>query len=420
MQQSSYNFFTQHLTSSPSPEFGVSFVPSSRNHNNTSPISSSSNIGNINNVINMNSIIINNHQQEREQEVITSSIPFVSTQKNQTPYLTMSSNRILKFKPFTIQIIMGKDYSSKFSPCDVMRAGLSAKCRTEDDQITNIPSCFCTGGKRIVEIGISNKESFGPHISEDGLVTFTFDSCKCYCSSSRDHHKSRLVIAVDDLPNERTIFTPPFVLQAREKQIKKKHQSTGTVADTTTANTNTNANNSELIRRQPSGSLSSTSDEIDMIPPQKRHKNENTLSTLAPLNGVVQDEIITNGARRLTEENFGQDIPRCLSSLLGFRLMIRVHTSMATPDALGTIAGTFANSLQSMSGFRDYRWKTATLNRAMLTLITFSFFDNEDSTLTSLSLVQKYLKNESPVENPYHCDLNTNNMCCLISYCTNW
>ena len=92
------------------------------------------------------------------------------------PYLTMSTQRVLKFKPFTIQLHFHGSWQIKYSESEILRAGLSAKCRRESDLSENINRCFCryvlvtvtfnklSGKKRIIETGISSKEAFGPEL----------------------------------------------------------------------------------------------------------------------------------------------------------------------------------------------------------------------------------------------------------------
>lgn len=143
--------------------------------------------------------------------------------ESRPPAVTLSTPRVLKFRPFTLTLTMGRTVAQRFSEYEVMRAGLNAKCRKEDDLSHNVTACFCSAGKRVIEIGVSSKAVFGPRPSPDGaLVTYTFDTCRSNCSSSRDHHKSRLMVVVDDLPSTRPVFSAPFVVQAREKQKRKK------------------------------------------------------------------------------------------------------------------------------------------------------------------------------------------------------
>lgn len=88
-----------------------------------------------------------------------------------------------------MRLTMGRNVAARLSEFEVMRAGLGAKCRKEDEPTTNVTSCFCTGGKRVIEIGVSSKAVFGPTATPDGLLTYTFDTCRTCCSSSRDHRQ---------------------------------------------------------------------------------------------------------------------------------------------------------------------------------------------------------------------------------------
>lgn len=95
-------------------------------------------------------------------------------------------------------------------------------------------SKLISGKRRIIETGISSKEAFGPELQAglfllenlgnfiDGSEVYNFDMCKSNCSSSRDHHKSRIVVVFDELPNTKPIFSLPFVLLARDKRSNKE------------------------------------------------------------------------------------------------------------------------------------------------------------------------------------------------------
>ena len=59
------------------------------------------------------------------------------------PYLTMSTQRVLKFKAFTIQLHLNGAWPIKYTESEILRAGLSAKCRREIDLAENVSRCFC-------------------------------------------------------------------------------------------------------------------------------------------------------------------------------------------------------------------------------------------------------------------------------------
>jgi len=128
---------------------------------------------------------------------------------------------VFKFRPFVLSIELDSAYIRRegLTPSDILQAGLSAKCCRESDLNTDLAPCsVCSPGRRVVELGVSDRKRFCARSTGHGTESFVFDSCRSNCSSSRDHHKSAICIVIDGLPHAGRIASPPLVLQAREKQ----------------------------------------------------------------------------------------------------------------------------------------------------------------------------------------------------------
>lgn len=135
--------------------------------------------------------------------------------------IAISTYKIFKFRVFAVSLELSEAYIQKnhLTDDEILKAGLGAKCYREGDFGTPLLACpSCCPNKRIIELGVSSKQAFAPRKTSYGTRVYTFDTCKTNCSSSRDHHKSNLVIAIDTLPDAGIVASLPFVIQAREKQ----------------------------------------------------------------------------------------------------------------------------------------------------------------------------------------------------------
>eukprot|EP00727_Mastigamoeba_balamuthi_P006033 m51a1_g2049 hypothetical protein (454) ;mRNA; r:1387016-1388505 len=417
------------------------------------------------------------------------------------PALTLSTTRVLRYRYFTMELHMPRWIvsSGRVSEFDAMRAGLGAKCRREEDLSRNITSCFCSGGKRVIEIGISSKQSFGPFPSEDNQsLVFVFDHCKSNCSSSRDHHKSRLMIVVDDLPGFAPVYTCAFVVQAREK-AKPRQPLPPAPAPSAPDDRDSHSDSSEEppLRRMrisepaapvaepPSQSQSDIASAVEATPPDaeveagaskapvaeavKEYDGEivttaalalDTSGTAAQAmmaassalarqmrekrrrNGLSAEQMAASGSSMSVRRQMEQNGQPCVNSdaevmeatmramlvmgvpsgateglgdqVLPAHVMVRVFTTPLNTYETNNLVAPFAPTLKALPGFAGYGWRAQPGF-----LITFSSYKTVESAQRSLLEVQRYLRNEG-YENPFHADLHTSNLCCLISYCTSW
>ncbi|KAL7714928.1 Uncharacterized protein QTN25_007650 [Entamoeba marina] len=126
------------------------------------------------------------------------------------------SPKIYRFRHFEIKLIINPSFNIQYTPEEVLSAVSKAKIRKENDMLQPVTTCWCSSNKEIIEIGVSNTSSIGPYSSENGL-TYVLDQCRSHCTSSRDHHHSRLVLVVDQLQGFPPIVSNGFELCARIK-----------------------------------------------------------------------------------------------------------------------------------------------------------------------------------------------------------
>ena len=157
------------------------------------------------------------------------------------PSIELSTRKVLKFRPFALTLVMGRDYARAYTVQDVYDALTHAHCCLETDPRTAVASCFCCPDRPVIEFAARSAADFGPRLTPDGLAVYTLAACRAHCSSSRDHRlslapakamrlpfhrvfvlffpdKSKLLVVVDGLRGVGPLYTAPFVIQAREKK----------------------------------------------------------------------------------------------------------------------------------------------------------------------------------------------------------
>lgn len=201
-------------------------------------------------------------------------------------------------------------------------------------------------------------------ISAAGNLTYTLDLCKVNCSSSRDHHKCRLVIVVKHIPGCKPVFSLPFVVLCREKNPRRS-----------------------VTSEQPT-------------PIALQFQNSNTPLETPKLQALAAT----------------LEIPRNPSTPL--QIMLRVHSSVLDLNSLNLLAQSFEPIVGHLSGFITYKYRA--LHSMEMLLFTFSHFETIQGAENSLQVLQRFINNEQGYENPYQCNLTEKRMLCLLSCCTSW
>ncbi|ELP86861.1 hypothetical protein EIN_044090 [Entamoeba invadens IP1] len=154
-------------------------------------------------------------------------VPFPKDKNYRPPQISLSTQTIFRYRNFTMTLTMSEDWrrSHGILPEDVIKCALAATCHKESvietHQSDEVKLCkVCQSERRIIEIDHSDQSQIGPVTTADGLEKYTFNKCKSFCSSSRNHHHSRLCIVISGLPDG-PFYSAPFVLQAREKRTTK-------------------------------------------------------------------------------------------------------------------------------------------------------------------------------------------------------
>ena len=152
--------------------------------------------------------------------------PFNKTIK--PPQLALSTQIIYRYRTFTLTLTVSEEWRlmHRLRPEDLIKSVMSATCHKEstvENQLNEeVKSCkLCQSDRRIIEIDHCDQNQIGPVTNSERIEKYTFNKCKSFCSSSRNHHHSRLCLVIDGLP-EGPYYSAPFVLQAREKRTGNK------------------------------------------------------------------------------------------------------------------------------------------------------------------------------------------------------
>ncbi|KAH3761807.1 hypothetical protein Pelo_6292 [Pelomyxa schiedti] len=276
------------------------------------------------------------------------------------PTVTLSTSKVFKFRVFQMYITIHPEWAKRYTEDEIMRAGLSAKTRKEDDPTVDLPSCHCSAGKRVVEIGISSREIFGPTRTSEGFLKFTFDTCKTNCSSSRDHLKSRVILVIDELPHTQALTSPPFIIYAREKQKKK---------DIVNAVLHT---------------------EATPQPDQAWWKLMESADT---------------GKKIVPDTTFAAQS----------KVVIRLFSTTLTWLEMEDLTQHFLPLMKRLTGFIDFRCKTFPGF-----VVSFSYFDTIENANASSAVIARYINNEEGYNNPYNCNLSENGVAVMLAVCTSY
>ena len=358
--------------------------------------------------------------------------------------IVISTYKIFKFRTFTVNLELSEAYMQKnmLTDDDILKAGLNSKCYKEGDFSTPLLSCqSCCPKKRIIELGVSSKQAFAPKKTTYGTLVYTFDTCKTNCSSSRDHHKSNLVIGIDSLPDAGIVASLPFVIQAREKQqgIRrgKNTVSSGTVLPTSVLShstiptgptpqittlspaftqqlfsqslINSNPNISDISKLSPNSNLmgpSQSSQPNVLVPsastsPLPGSQQEKGLFKFQGIQQQFVSSTVTCSSRQKLDDLSKVNV-LVLSSTLGSEESDRLLQDMRL-------------YIQKLEGFLQLKYCIS----ANL-IIIFSFFETEAQHKTAESLIRNYLKNSDDNKNVYNINLIENGVVSIITVCPSW
>ncbi|ELP91902.1 hypothetical protein EIN_398320 [Entamoeba invadens IP1] len=138
------------------------------------------------------------------------------------PILSLSTQTVFRHRNFTTTIVMSTSWREfhRLTAQTIIKACFSMTCVRETDKQV-IPSCsVCNPERALVEIDHFDELQIGPSTINDGMEKYTFNCCKSFCSSSRNHQHSRICLCLD-LPGG-PFYSTPFVLQARDKKDSQK------------------------------------------------------------------------------------------------------------------------------------------------------------------------------------------------------
>ncbi|EDR28416.1 hypothetical protein EDI_120200 [Entamoeba dispar SAW760] len=146
------------------------------------------------------------------------------------PQLAISTQTVYRHRNFTTTITLSTSWREyhHLSSQQIIKACFAMTCVKETDREI-IPACsICHPDRALVEIDHYDELQIGPSTLKDGLEKYSFNCCKSYCSSSRNHQHSRICLCLD-LPGG-PFYSTPFILQARDKKEYQKELVTLAIA----------------------------------------------------------------------------------------------------------------------------------------------------------------------------------------------
>ena len=383
--------------------------------------------------------------------------------------ITLSTRKVFKFRTFSLNLEISNSLieAHNLTDDDILKAGINAKCYTESGSF--LYSCHCNPRKKIIEVGISNKLSFRPQPTGHGTKIYTFDACKTNCSSSRDHHKSNLVIVIDTLPGTKLVTSPSFAVQAREKQhrpsntpkAKTPEQNTQPTTTTTVTTTTTTATTASLQQQQQNNNqavkkpmcIVSTPPPMQTIPASQlfisnnntntnQSSNQNSVSVPTSMNSplsnnqfynpatIASTSVTTSGPLTTTTTisstgapltNSGNFTSPSITSVvtngdenLSKVSLVILSTALSSEDS-DKLLRDLRGKIQQIKGFQQYKYSILPGE-----IIIFAFFASESQHHEAVSMTKNYLMNMPQTMNVFNTDLIASRQISINAICSSW
>ena len=367
--------------------------------------------------------------------------------------LSVSTQKIFKFRTFSVFLELNSAYVRKqhLTSDDIMKAGISAKCCKEETPGVDIFSCpVCSSKKRIIELSVSNAQSFGPRKTAYGTEIYVFNSCKTNCSSSRDHHKSNICIVIDSLPGAGMIISPPLVLQAREKQQSlSKSKGFGLARDGKSIPTSpipgVVVNGPRLVQQGPQppatglisfdGRVSNASFDIMhqqqlpsvVLSPATQPAGTSTPVVSTPVVSQQQQQqqqlapsTTTTPASPASPANVQSWAPVFSAAVaqnpaLDVKVKVTLMSSLLPAADIERSVQHFKTYLQQLPGFIQFKYSILPGF-----FVGFTFFDTEEHHNAASTLLKNYLQNINGVTNIFGENLVSSGSVVVLASCTSW
>ena len=138
------------------------------------------------------------------------------TVEEQGAELILSGTKLVKGREFALTLKLQKSSTDSVSAEEVYQAMIRATCYSERDPQTVIRTCHCCKGS-LITFESTDPNAFGFKQNSDGSTEFTLTRCRPNCSSSRDHIKSQLFVAVTGIgPLGLSARTKPFSIVSKD------------------------------------------------------------------------------------------------------------------------------------------------------------------------------------------------------------
>ena len=130
--------------------------------------------------------------------------------------LTLSKSVLYRHVGFRVTFSASEQWlqENDIRPDEILYAGLRVRVlrATTLEDVRDCPRC--SRGKPVIELGVEDNARFLAGRAENGRREFVFDRCRTNGTSSRNHLKDQLVLALDLTPTV-TVLSPAFCMRAR-------------------------------------------------------------------------------------------------------------------------------------------------------------------------------------------------------------
>eukprot|EP00727_Mastigamoeba_balamuthi_P005831 m51a1_g1868 hypothetical protein (363) ;mRNA; f:658016-659412 len=142
------------------------------------------------------------------------------------PALVLSTHRLFRHRQFAVHLVAARGWlaSHGVTPQMLREAASRATTRLEAEPDREVRHCaLCCPTRPIVSVCASSPpalaaEACGAGDGGAGYERYTWDGCQSRCSSSRDHHKSRLFLRLELPLGLGVVDSQPFKCLSRDKR----------------------------------------------------------------------------------------------------------------------------------------------------------------------------------------------------------
>ena len=348
------------------------------------------------------------------------------TVEEQGAELILSETKLVKGREFALTLKLQKGNKDSVSAEEVYQAMIRATCYSERDPQTVVRTCHCCKGSPLITFESTDPNAFGFKQNSDGGTEFTLTRCRPNCSSSRDHIKSQLFIAVMGIgPLGLSARTKPFSIVSKDLSPKPSQRNQLIIKEHFFVKQGQEqADHKQGEYRQCTRQLTTNIGDNPLVAP---HLGTNTLGLPWHKMGLPPQEILKEIAHLLCGPY--PSSPRCpvlpqiaqeaachtlapLSTARSTRVIVRLYATRLSTASIASLMDEFRQILERQCRLVDYRWQTMPGF-----LVTFTTATSTESLDLSTTLSEHYVHNTIP--NTWKTDLTEAKLLVFIATCTN-